>query len=265
MECVKSFDSDHQESEFTGVSVVVDTWLFLDSVLDDSIKELSISIGLPETEDSYHLIPVIANQSPELTKLSIGFSWMKERVYDGRESERKLETVFRSLASLSCLTHLDLNIFISQREALLVYGLVGEVCPLLSSLKVCCFETKDGDIFAGNDEFIVALVMGKSASIFHCDDRPSWCEFGALDRIDVPEEFRTQICSSLRELDQVFGYLSASAAAFALRNLTLLQKFKSQDNICKGIEILHRGQQGNSPFQGRPIGISFLCFHWNLN
>lgn len=57
-------------------NIIVDAWLFLDCVLDDSIKELKIHFALPEKEASYQLIPIIANRSPLLTKLGIDFNLM---------------------------------------------------------------------------------------------------------------------------------------------------------------------------------------------
>ena len=244
-------------------STVVDTWLFLHTVLDDSVKELKIFIALPEKAASYQLIPAIAERSPLLTKLTIDFwdSWENRVDESGGNTHmdycRKFETVFRSLDRLSHLTDLCL-IEMKGVETLILLSIIGEVCPELSSLNVdSCWENN-------SDELIVALIMGKFAPMFYSEDRPSWCEIGSIERIDVPAEFRTPICKSLRLLQiNSWEESSSSVVAFALRNIPRLQMFTNLNNFCEGIEMLHRGQQGNDSFKGIPI--SLLLYYCNFN
>ncbi len=248
MDFVKSY---YQSLKNCGAesNIVVDTWLFLDTILDDSFKELEIHAALPGKEASYQLMQIIADRSPLLTKLTMDFTLMK-RADDSRESERKFEAVIQSLASLCNLKELHL-MGMSNREDLLMHSLIGEVLPKLSSLRVT----------GGDDEFILALIMGKYAGLFHAEDRPSWCEISQLERIDVPAEFRTKICSSLRELlFGSYGFCSPAAAAFLLRNIPLLQKW-DHHRLADGIEMLHRSQQENNSFQGMA---RFLCLFYLL-
>lgn len=138
--------------------IVVDTWLFLDTVLDDSFKELKIPAALPGKEESYQLIQIIADRSPLLTKLTIDFSWMG-RADNSRESERKFEAIIQSLSTLVHLTDLHL-MGMSNREDLLIHSLIGDLSPQLHSLRVSG-SLNHGGHSCRDDEFILDLIMGK--------------------------------------------------------------------------------------------------------
>lgn len=169
------------------------------------------------------------------------------------ELGRKLSAALRPLASLRFLTDLDFYTT-SSSEASCIMGLIGDACPSLSSLSA---ELQfDGDEDYAEDENMLALVMGRFANFFKSKDLPSWCEHGELGRIDVPNEYRTPICSSLREI-YVSGGMSAAATAFTLRNIPWLNKFEDDTTSGKsgGIEMLHHQQQQeiHYSFQGNSV------------
>ena len=217
---------------------IVDHWLFLDCVLRETLQ----TIFCVETSD--WLTSVIGKRSPSLTELGITFYEMLDQTDFSRELEWKLSAVIQPLASLQFLAVLRL-FHMNPTVSTSVMGLVGETCRSLSSLTIDCGTAQN------IEEDMLALVMGRSVYLLKSKDRPSWCKNGELEQIDVPNEYRTQICSSLRELeyhDDETEEWSAPLAAFTLRNMRLLQKFTAASK--GGIEMLYHQQLQDNSFQG---------------
>ena len=81
------------------------------------------------------------------------------------------------------------------------------------------------------------------------DELPVWHENNdALGRSQVPSEFLTPLCFTLRHLELVDGYLDHPAypaietttVAFILRHLPLLEKFDCCTGTERAVQLLHK-------------------------
>ena len=263
----------------------VDVWIYLDAVLDSSIKDLEIhAIAFPNSLPRNELIPTIIKWSPLLEKLTINFVANAGYFpYDGNRMGQSKELMFtiRSLRSLQHLTNLSL-LQTSPRVKFTVLTLIGKACPLLSHLTVC------GRLLDKRD--ILALILGETVNNlldfeeFHNRKLPPWCEDRALEHLLVPSEYLSPICSTLRELkitrdhgvyddnNQVF----TPQAVFALRHLPLLRATDALFPVSVAITFLHLNgrntteerkslekfrnaleRSGNGPTTPRNLNISF--------
>jgi len=96
--------SDDEDDREGREECIVDIWVFLDCVLDESFKELVTHVAFPGAEPNHKLIPTIAKHSPLLKKLTLNFKFMKA----GTNLER-FKSFICSLTSLEHLTDLTLT------------------------------------------------------------------------------------------------------------------------------------------------------------
>lgn len=216
------------------VCSLVDIWVFFNCVLDDNIKELKIHSTFPDSELNLQLIPTIAYWSPLLTELYIDFQLMK-RTGDGTE---RLKLVITSMSSLQHLTDLTM-LGLKRKERYCALSLIGTSCPSLTSFAVnaAFMDKKD----------ILAFILGEFANVLlDSEEEPPWCEDVALQDLVIPSELRTPVCSKLREFliiarfydTENYCRISKYAAAFALRNLPLLQKMSVRIPTSLAVELI---------------------------
>lgn len=202
--------------------------MFLEAVLDGSFnKQLETHIAFPDSPPCSKLIPTITKWSPQLEKLTINSISFKNTVYDEGDF-KELKSVIQSLGSFQHLTHLSLlEICFEARFTALT--LIGEACSSLTHFTI------DGTMLQKRD--VLALILGKSGvnlldrNEFNAGHSPSWCNDQLLEHLEVPPEFLSPICFSLRQLqfkepqniDDYYNEIQKSEAAFALRHLPLLE------------------------------------------
>jgi len=232
--------------------VLADHWLFLDCVLGESCEKIS------SASVSDRLTSVISKRAPSLMKLGINFRAM-DRIGFSRGLEWRLSALIRPLASLEFLTRLSLS-EMTPPVSTSVMGLIGEAGLSLSSLTIKHVNGNEN-----LEEDMLALIMGRFVYLLKSEERPSWFRHGELGRTDVPHEYRTPVCTSLRVLNYASLEWSAALAAFTMRNIPSLQDF-DYATISGGIEMLHHQQQQqglNNSFQG--IYSFFFLLSLNLN
>jgi len=209
-EYVKKFNETWQ---FKGN--VIESWAFLDCVLDESFKELEIHAALPGSEPDSRLISTIAECSSELQELKIDFRLMKIPI-----EVEKICPLITSLSSLEYLTCLNLH---QMREAhRSVLKLIGNASPLLTHLSISGFCVTANDIFS--------LIFGKFFDKLFPGNRvfPQG-PLALIELFQAPSEILTPFCFTLRHLQLSFGsdmYTDKfySLAAFILRHLPSLEK-----------------------------------------
>jgi len=223
----------------------IDVWVFLEAVLDGSFKELETHIAFPDSSPCSKLIPTIIKWSPQLEKLTINSISFKNTVFDEGDY-KKLKLVIQSLGSFQHLTHLSLlEICFEARFTALT--LIGEACTSLTHLTI------DGTMLQKTD--VLALILGKSGvklldrnEFNNAEHSPSWCHDQLLEHLDVPPEFLSPICFSLRQLqfkepqyiDDYYNEIQKSEAAFALRHLPLLEGVSKRFPASLAVTCLHR-------------------------
>jgi len=206
--------------------------VFLDCVLDDSFEELEIDAVLPYHQyPDQKVITTIANRSSSLAKLSINFTFMKPR--------ETLDPFILSLSALQNLTSLSLHEINTGFGAnnwdnkMSVFKCIGQSCPLLSYLSVSGFT-----VWKAVLSLIVVgeLVDGIMLTKNHRETK--WSLDATLQRLRVPPEYLTPLCSTLKHLhikiSKSYCYDSMnSTLAFALRHLPMLQNLDSNSMAVK--------------------------------
>lgn len=197
--------------------------MFLNCVLDGSCEELATHVAFPGAEPSRKLIPIIAEHSPHLKKLTLNFKFMKTET-----KVERFKSVIHSLTSLEQLTDLRLE-NVDEKLRPILLSLIGQACPFLTRLVVTSFSSSRSSI---KKEEILALFIGEVAldmvskqSAQEIASEPEWLQDAQFSRLELPRTSLTPICSTLKELHLCSpGKISASAGAFILRHLPFLQE-----------------------------------------
>lgn len=155
------------------------------------------------------------------------------------DDTEKLKSVIKSLSSLVHLKHLSL-FGLKPKERYCALSLIGKSCPSLTYLFINAASMDKNDI--------LALILGELANILLLsEEKSAWYEDVALHDLVVPSELRTPVCSTLREFLIGGRYvhnednccISKAVAAFALRNLPLLQKISVRIPTSLAVQLLY--------------------------
>lgn len=211
-------------------NMMIDPWVFLDCVLDSTIKEFETHAAFPGSEPSLKLIPTIVKHSSLLKKLKIDFSLIKKGLSVG-----KVAPLITSLSTLHCLTSLDLYQLDKSHRSVLKY--IGNSCPLLSHLSISGLRVSPKDI--------LSIILGEFAHQLFTerDAKKIWDKLDSLEILQAPVEVMAPICFTLRHLklgDSDWDKKSDSrwsAVAFALRHLPFLGKMDGHSTSF-GVELL---------------------------
>ena len=224
-----------------------DVWVFLDCVLDNTVKELDTLIAFPKSEICLKVIPTIVKRCPQLSQLLINF--VETNFTDNEEDS--LEGVKAVVLQLSSLEHLkDLNVYgLTYPETLTALLTIGKSCPSLSHLNV--------DGYGIEKKHLLALMMGEALVDWlpPNEDEASWCTDDALEHLVIPHELLSPICFNLVELhlDGQDSTITESAISFALRHLPSLKKMGKKLPVSLGIKILyyvyHKGDRIQKEFE----------------
>jgi len=197
---------------------IIDIWVFLECVLDDSVQELETHVAFPGTEPNPKLIPTIENRASFLTNLKLNFKSMKETT-----TVEKTNQLITSLSSLECLTSLSLHHLPELHRSVLKF--VGSSCPLLTHLSITGFRIMPLDI--------LLIMLGDLAETLfpQYGEKKPWTEDDALRLLQVPPQLLTPLCFTLKHLqledvdwDTNATYSCWSIVTFALRHLPSLEK-----------------------------------------
>lgn len=213
----------------------IDIWAFLDCVLDESFEELETHIAVQDSDPCPLLIPTISMRAPLIKKLELNLDLMKKNV-----DVRKLENVIQSLSSLQHLTELCLvGVTFSSRLPVMCH--IGKYCPLLTHLTVL------GDKNLSNAA-VLALTIGELFNVMFPTEN-EYCRLidSTMERLVIPPELRTPICSTLRRFIIFPTYLeqkkvpsSPSAVAFLLRHFPFLEELTLRQRITSSITMCMR-------------------------
>lgn len=178
---------------------------------------------------------VVSQNSSLLKKMSIDF-------YRNEIAPYELYPIVPCLSSLQYLTTLSLQNLHKCHKPIL--KLIGKSCPVLSHLDITGFEFKKKDI--------LAIFLGDLINILFTNlyVESKWGVDASLERLVVPTELLTPICSTLqsvqlgrggdeRHTKNTSSYLD-STFAFILRHVPLLQEMEILNgSVAMAIKILH--------------------------
>jgi len=241
------YSCQHCKTRPSREEFLADIWAFFKCVLDQDFMELKTHIAFPDSEPNPKLIPIIAERSPLLKKLTINFKLAKLLSHQESTVVDTLLSGIRSLSSLQHLTSLTLTgLEEKPTERTTILSLLGKSCPLLSFLSFSGLGVTDKDL--------LAIILGEAVFDLFPDTsslQPVWCTDNAvLARLVVPKECLTSMCFTLQTLKLNWGQypsladkskinISGSATAFALRHLPVLLKLDKMFPTCMAINILH--------------------------
>ncbi len=197
---------------------IIDPWVFLECVLDDTIQQLDTHAAFPDAEPNLLLIPTIVKRSNQLRKLKIDFSSIKKNIMVD-----KISPIITSLCSLQQLT--NLNLYEMEKSHRSVLKSIGDACPLLTHLSISGFPILQSDIFS--------LILGQFGDVLfpeNGDPKIVWSDDSSIQFLQAPSEIIAPFCFSLRRLQlenfdrNISTKSRRSVTTFALRHLPLLEK-----------------------------------------
>lgn len=240
---------------------------FLDCILDICyVDTLKINIPYEGFESYSRLFSIISHRCPKLRCLSITFYSIRKLSLKHITSRLAYSDLSQVDHRLTCLEKLDLHhgtdvipsdcsicvrLPFANKSKTSILSIVGEYCPILTSLNVEGFYIRNEDM--------LALIIGASANILFPINDDQWTNDAVIKSLLVPTELMTPLSFTLRHLELTSlcchlrcycnPIISAPTTAFALRHFPVLSTAYIEGNfptIITAIQLLYsnRGDDG---------------------